>query len=51
MVKLKIAITTIILASLAATAALAQDYGNRRLRFGYTTGWYYDGRDGLRHRC
>ena len=46
MIRLKIAITTtVISASLAASAALAQDYGDRRLRFGYTSGWYYDGRD------
>ena len=45
MIRSKIAMTTtIILASLATTAALAQDYGNRGLRFGNTSGWYFDGR-------
>jgi len=32
-----------ILACLAATPALAADY--RVLRYGNTSGWYYDGRD------
>ena len=35
-----------ILASLAATPALAGDY--RVLRYGNTSGWYYDGRDDKR---
>jgi hypothetical protein len=34
---------TAMLASLAATPALAGDY--RVLRYGNTSGWYYDGRD------
>ena len=28
-----------------ATTALAQDYAGRPLRYGYTSGWYFDGRD------
>lgn len=38
-------ITAITLALVAATPALAQDLGGRTLRFGNTSGWYYDGRD------
>ena len=34
-----------VLASVAATSALAQDYGPRQLRYGNTSGWYYDNRD------
>jgi hypothetical protein len=34
-----------VLMSAATTAAVAQDYGGRTLRFGNTSGWYYDGRD------
>jgi hypothetical protein len=33
------------LALLGATAAPAQDLGVRPLRFGNTSGWYYDNRD------
>src|SRR5258708_12089666 len=44
MIKLRNAIAAAaILASLAATPALAGDY--RVLRYGNTSGWYYDGRD------
>jgi hypothetical protein len=46
MIKLKVLMTTAtVLASAATTAALAQDYGGRPLRFGNTSGWYFDGRD------
>jgi hypothetical protein len=45
MFKLRVLATTAaVLASAATTAALAQDYGSRTLRFGNTSGWYYDGR-------
>jgi hypothetical protein len=37
--------SAIALALLAATPALAQDLGLRPLRYGETSGWYYDGRD------
>ncbi len=33
-----------VLTSAATTAALAQDSGVRALRFGNTSGWFYDGR-------
>jgi hypothetical protein len=33
---------------MAAAAATAQDYGSRPLRFGNTSGWYYDGREDSR---
>jgi hypothetical protein len=33
------------LAGLTAAPAFAQDPGDRTLRFGYTSGWSYDGRD------
>jgi hypothetical protein len=46
MTKLRVLVTTAtVLASAATTAALAQDYGARPLRFGNTSGWYFDGRD------
>lgn len=46
MIRLSIFVTTAtVLASVAITAALAQDYGNRPLRYGNTSGWTYDGRD------
>jgi hypothetical protein len=46
MIKLGVLIATVaVLASAAATAALAQDYGSRTVRFGNTGGWAYDGRD------
>jgi hypothetical protein len=38
-------ITAATLAFVATTPALAQDFGARILRFGNTSGWYYDGRD------
>jgi hypothetical protein len=38
-------ISAIALALLAATPALAQDLGVRPLRYGETSGWYFDGRD------
>ena len=38
-------ITATLLACSIVAPALAQDYGNRTPRFGYTSGWYYDGRD------
>jgi len=34
-----------LLALLAATASQAQDLGPRPLRYGNTSGWYYDNRD------
>jgi hypothetical protein len=33
------------LVSVVATTAFAQDYAGRPLRYGYTSGWYFDGRD------
>ncbi len=45
MIKLKVLATiATVLASIVPTAALAQDYGGRTVRFGNTSGWYYDGR-------
>jgi BA14K-like protein len=45
MVKLRVLATTAaVLTFVATTAALAQDYGGRLLRFGNTSGWYFDGR-------
>jgi hypothetical protein len=38
-------ISAIALALLAATPVLAQDLGVRPLRYGETSGWYFDGRD------
>jgi hypothetical protein len=35
----------IVLASVAATSALAQDYGPRQLRYGNTSGWSFDARN------
>jgi len=44
--KLKTLVTIVsVLACGATSAALAQDYGNRPLRYGNTSGWYFDGRD------
>jgi hypothetical protein len=43
MVRLKL--SAIVLALLVAAPALAQDLGVRPLRYGETTGWYFDGRD------
>ncbi len=34
-----------VLASVAATSALAQDYGPRQLRYGNTSGWSFDARN------
>ena len=46
MIRLRVLLTTAtVLACAAATAALAQDYAARPLRFGNTSGWYFDGRD------
>ena len=45
MIKLSVLVTTAAVLASAATAALAQDYGGRPLRFGNTSGWYFDGRD------
>ena len=40
MIRLSIFVTTAtVLAFVAITAALAQDYGNRPLRYGNTSGW------------
>jgi hypothetical protein len=46
MIKLRVLVTiATVFVSAATTAALAQDYyGGRTLRFGNTSGWYYDGR-------
>jgi hypothetical protein len=45
MIKLGVLATAAaVLMSAATTAALAQDYGSRIVRFGNTSGWYYDGR-------
>jgi hypothetical protein len=45
MMKLAVLMTTAtVLMSAATTAALAQDDGGRPLRFGNTSGWYFDGR-------
>jgi hypothetical protein len=45
MIKWSILVTTAaILAFAATTAAPAQDFGGRPLRFGNTGGWSYDGR-------
>ena len=41
-------LSAIALALLVATPALAQDLGVRPLRYGETSGWYYDGRDDAR---
>src|ERR1700675_4328596 len=45
MTKLSVLVPTAAVLAFAATAALAQDYGGRPLRFGNTSGWYFDGRD------
>jgi hypothetical protein len=37
--------TATILACFTAAPVFAQDYGKRALRYGNTSGWYYDGRD------
>ncbi|MBV9560285.1 MAG: BA14K family protein [Bradyrhizobium sp.] len=38
-------LAAIVLAALAATQAPAQDFGARPLRYGNTSGWFFDGRD------
>jgi hypothetical protein len=38
-------LTAIVLITLAATPAPAQDLGARPLRYGNTSGWFFDGRD------
>jgi hypothetical protein len=49
MITLRALTTTVaVLTSAATTAALAQDDGGRALRFGGTSGWYYDGRGDVR---
>jgi hypothetical protein len=46
MIKARVPVTiATVLICAATTAALAQDYGRRPLRFGNTSGWYFDGRD------
>jgi hypothetical protein len=46
MIKLRVLVTTVtVLTGTATTAALAQDYAGRALRYGNTSGWNYDGRD------
>jgi hypothetical protein len=46
LIKLSILLTiATVFVSAATTAALAQNYGSRTLRFGNTSGWFYDGRD------
>jgi hypothetical protein len=46
MIELKIWIATAtILACFTAAPVFAQDSGKLALRYGYTSGWYYDGRD------
>jgi hypothetical protein len=47
MIKLSVLASVAVLAS-APTATLAQDYGSRTVRFGNTSGWYFDGRDDFR---
>ena len=42
--RISIVIATI-LACFTAAPVFAQDYGKRVLRYGDTSGWYYDGRD------
>jgi hypothetical protein len=45
MIKLRVLLTiATVFVSAATTAALAQDYGSRTVRFGNTSGWFYDGR-------
>jgi hypothetical protein len=46
MIKLSVLVTTaIVLTGAPTTAALAQDYAGRTLRYGNTSGWYFDGRN------
>jgi hypothetical protein len=45
MTKLSVLVTTAILLAGASTAALAQDYTGRTVRYGNTSGWFFDGRD------
>jgi hypothetical protein len=44
MIRFAILLTNV-LASVAATSALAQDYGPRQLRYGNTSGWSFDARN------
>jgi hypothetical protein len=49
MITLRILATTAALwACGAPPSAIAQDYGGRGLRYGNTSGWYYDGRSDAR---
>ena len=46
MIKASVIVTTVAaLCAVATTAAPAQDYGGRTVRFGNTSGWSFDGRD------
>jgi hypothetical protein len=45
MIKLSVLIASVAVLASAPTATLAQDYGSRTVRFGNTSGWYFDGRD------
>jgi hypothetical protein len=46
MTRLKMLLTAVTALTCAvATTAFAQDYAGRPLRYGYTSGWYFDGRD------
>jgi hypothetical protein len=47
MMKPRVLATTAAMLMVAASAT-AQDYGGRPLRFGNTSGWYYDGREDSR---
>jgi hypothetical protein len=45
MITLRVLLTAAALCACAATtSAVAQDYGGRTLRYGNTSGWFYDGR-------
>jgi hypothetical protein len=49
MITLRVLVTAAALSACAATtSAVAQDYGGRGLRYGNTSGWYYDGRGDAR---
>jgi hypothetical protein len=43
--RIRIATATVFLACLTMAPVFAQDYGRPVLRYGDTSGWYYDGRD------
>jgi hypothetical protein len=47
MIKSRVLVTAMAMLACAAatTAAPAQDYGGRTVRFGNTSGWFFDGRD------